>query len=158
LSGTAHPAILNGNLQGGILAAIDVHAPLALEAGFRIGRGEFQSRNGNFATPGRSIAFSAEQVFANVAYRTPYSDGGLRLFASGGGGFRRIHVDAASGADWGWSVNFGGGLEARASRRVSIRAEARDFVGAMPRFVPTQRPDGHLHDIQTSLGLILHLK
>jgi hypothetical protein len=157
-SGTAHPAVLNGNLQGGILAAINVHAPLALEAGFRISHGELQSRDGSFAAPGHSVGFSAHQVFGNVVYSTPYSDGGLRLFVSGGAGFRRIHVKTAPGADWGWSLNFGGGLEARISRRVSIRAEARDFVGAMPRFVPAQSPNGFLHDIQTSVGLILHLQ
>jgi hypothetical protein len=157
-TGQSYPAGFKDKLQAGILAGIDLHAPLALEAGFRIGSSDFHMHEGSLIPSGKPINFTSRQFFCNAVYNTPYSDGGLRLFATGGVGLRRIHAASAMGTDLSWSINFGGGLEARPSRRYSIRVELRDFVGAMPRFVTSQAPGGLLHDIQPSIGLVVHLR
>jgi hypothetical protein len=156
-AGALHSAIFKNWLQAGILAGIDLHNPLALEAGFRGGQSELRMKDEGLLPAGNSLNFSIQQFFCNAVYSTPYSDGGLRLFATGGVGLRRINPASGMNSDTGWSVNFGGGLEARASRRFSIRVELRDFVGAMPRFVPSQPTNGLMHDIQPSIGVILHL-
>jgi len=158
LAGASHSAAFNDKLQIGILAAVDLHAHLALEAGFRGGRSELRVKDAGLLPSGNSLDFSIQQFFCNAVYSTPYSGGGLRLFATGGVGLRRIGPAAGIDPDIGWSVNYGGGLEARPSRRFSIRVELRDFVGAMPRFAPSQSTRGVLHDIQPSIGLIVHLR
>jgi hypothetical protein len=106
----------------------------------------------------KPIGFSVQQFFCNIVYSTPASGGGLHLFATGGAGLRRIHAASALGSEYDWSLNFGGGLEGRPNRRFSIRAELRDFVGEMPRFSPAQLRGGLLHDIQPSIGLVVHLR
>jgi len=158
LTGVSYPAHFRNKFQLGVLAVVDLHAPLALEVGFRNEWGEVHLQDGNLPSNGRSINFAAQQVFCNAIYRTPYSDGGLRLFATGGAGIRRISPDSDIGADVGWSLNFGGGLEARPRRRFSIRVEIRDFVGDVPRLELSQSPHGLLHDIQASLGFIVHFR
>jgi hypothetical protein len=156
-SGTLHSATFKDRFQIGILATVDLHASFAIEAGFRGGRSGLRIKDGSLLPAGNTLDFSAQQFFCNAVYHTPYSGGGLRLFATGGAGLRRIAPAAGMAPDIGWSVNFGGGLEARPSRRFSIRAELRDFVGGMPRLVPSQSTSGLLHDIQPSIGLIIHL-
>jgi len=158
LAGASYPAQFTNKFQLGALTAIDLHAPLALEVGFRNEWSEFHLQGGGLLPDGRSINFTVQQIFCNAAYNTPYSDGGLRLFASGGAGLRRVNPESGIGSDVGWSLNFGGGLEARPSRRFSIRVEMRDFVGDMPRLVLSQSPRGLLHDIQASIGLIVHVR
>jgi hypothetical protein len=157
-AGQSYPAGFRHKMQAGILAGIDLHAPLALEAGFRTGSSEFFVREGSLVQNGSPINFTIRQFFCNAVYSTPYSDGGLRLFATGGAGLRRIHAASVPGTDLDWSINFGGGLEGRPSRRFSIRVELRDFVGEMPHFVPFQARRGLLHDIQPSVGLAVYLR
>ncbi len=158
LAGTAYPSRFGGKYQAGAWAAVDLHAALAMEAGFRSGQGKLHAEEGNLFPTGQSIDLTAQQFFLNAVYSSPYSAGGLRLFATGGIGFQRTHTASVSGSDIGFSSNFGGGLEARASRRFSVRVELRDFLGGIPRFVTSQSSDGHRHDIQASVGLVVHLR
>jgi hypothetical protein len=158
LAGTSYPAHFTDKFQLGVLAAADLHAPLALEVGFRNEWGEFHLKDGSLVPNGRTINFTVQQVFCNAVFNSPYSDGGLRLFATVGAGFRWVNPESDLGTDAGWSINFGGGLEARPSRRFSIRVETRDFVGDMPRLVLSQPPRSLLHDIQASLGFIVHVR
>jgi hypothetical protein len=157
-AGASYLAHFTNKFQLGVLAVVDLHAPLALEVGFRNEWADFNLPNGVLLPNTGTIGFTVQQVFCNAVYYTPYSDGGLRLFATGGAGFRRINPASGVGSYVGWSLNFGGGLEARPSRRLSIRVEMRDFVGDMPRLVLSQSPGGLLHDIQVSLGFIVHIK
>lgn len=157
-AGANHPAHFADKFQLGILAAVDLHSLLALETGFRHERSALYLPGGSLLPNGRAINFTIQQIFFNAAFNTPYSDGGLRLFATGGVGLRRVKPESSLGSDIGWSLNYGGGLEARPSRRVSIRVEARDFVGNMPRLVLSQSPNGLLHDIQASIGCIIQMR
>ncbi len=156
--GISHPARFEKGLHIGASGIIDLHPWFALEAGFRNISGEFHSRDSVLLSSGSPISFNVQQIFFNAACHTRYSGGGLRLFATGGAGLRRIHPTSGVGADIGWSINYGGGIEGRASRRISLRVEIRDFFGRMPRFVSSQRDGGLLHDIQPSIGLIFHLQ
>jgi hypothetical protein len=158
LAGASYEAHFTNKFQLGALAAVDLHAPLALEMGFRNEWGESHLQGGGVLPAGKPINLTVQQIFCNAVYNTPYSGGGLRLFASGGAGLRRVNPDSGIGSDVGWSLNVGGGLEARPSRRFSIRVEMRDFVGAMPRLVLSQSPRGLLHDIQASIGLLVHVR
>ena len=144
--------------QFGFLAAVDLHPPISLEAGFRNEWGRFHLRGGNPPLETETVGFTSQQFFCDAVYYTPYSSGGLRLFATGGIGLRRIQPESGSGSDSGWNVNYGGGLEGRAGRRYSVRAEVRDFVGDMPPLLNPQPCGGLLHDVQLSLGLVVHLK
>jgi len=158
LPNSTYPAHFNEKLQLGILAAVDLHAPLALELGFRNEWGEYDLLGEDRLLNNEAIRFTLQQAFCNVSYRTPNSGGGLLLFVTAGGGFRGVHPENSNGYDFGWSVNFGGGLEARPSRRYSIRVELRDFIGSMPRLIQSQYARGLLHDLQPSIGLVIHLK
>ncbi len=153
--------------QAGISAGVHVAAFLALEAGFRTGQYELRAHQSNGSSMVASVDFAVQQFYINAVYNTHYSDGGLRLFATGGIGVRRsTHpassgnavIQVPSGSEIASSFNFGGGLEARASRRLSLVAEVRDFVGAVPQFVPSFPRRGLLHDVHVSAGLMVHLR
>jgi hypothetical protein len=158
LASMPHPAYSKDKFQLGILAAVDLRAPLALEAGFRNEWGGYDPQSEDLSLHSRLINFTVQQFFCNAFYSTPYTGGGLRLFATGGIGLRRIHPEAGIGSDIGLSLNFGGGLEARPSRRYSLRVELRDFVADMPRLKQSQWIGGLSHDIQPSIGLVVYLK
>ena len=156
LTGQPATLILKDKLQAGILGGIDLSRSLALETGLRFGSSDFRIQ-GRDQPSGTPIHFTIQQFFCNVVYSTPTSGGGLHLFATGGAGARRIHVATGSGSGYGWSINLGGGLEARPSRRYAIRVELRDFIGKTPRFAPSQLRGGLLHDIHPSIGLVIHM-
>ncbi len=156
---STYRARLKNQFQIGILAAVDLHTPVSLEMGFRNAWNDLdlQAAPVSQAAGGQSTSFTIQQLFCNIALATPYSNGGLRLFATAGTGLRNIHPDNGSGSDIGWSFNYGGGIEARPSRRYSIRVEIRDFLGNFPAFLQSQSSGGLFHDVQTSIGILVHM-
>jgi hypothetical protein len=166
-TGASYPIESKNRFQVGISAGVPLVAFLALEAGFRTEQNALRAQVLIDSQIAASVDFSVQQFFFNIVCNTPYSDGGLRLFATGGAGFRRSSHAAssgdrilrtASGSEIAPSFNFGGGLEARGSRRFSIAAEVRDFVGDTPKLIQSYPAEGVSHDIHMSVGLIVHLR
>jgi len=149
----------------GASAGMSIAPFLALEAGFRFEKNKLQVQALVGSPAAESIDFTVQRFFLNAVYHTPYSNGGLRLFATGGVGLTR-GIWASGTEIFGTmpdseiapGFNFGGGLEARASRRLSLAAEVRDFVGNMPNVLQSSSPREIMHDVHMSIGVVVHLR
>jgi len=101
--------------------------------------------------------FQRPAGFFNAVYSTPYSDGGLRVFAAGEPGCGAFMPHPNSIRCW-MELQLWRRLEARASRRFFCAGGDEGFHREYAALRPVSEARRIVHDIQASIGLIVHLR